>query len=494
MALVANTQKGERWEGIEIGILHVDGSIRTVLWNSATIFAPDGQSPIATIAQGLDVTERVRAREAMERQAQRLHNLHAIDQAILQAIESPRAIVQMAIQHLRELLECDRASVGIFDFESNEVMVFAADVGSKTVVRVGKTLGKEAFGDSSILQRGQMEIVEDMSLVASRTAIVTTLLAEGIHSYINVPLLSAHGLYGALNIGWNAPRTFLPEEMEIVGGVAAEVTIAIEQDRLRKDSRRHAAELEHRVKLLEASNRELDAFAYSLSHDLRAPLRTIDGFSLALLEDYTQALDGVGQDYLQRVRTAAQRMAQLIDDMLALSRVSRSELRCESVDLGAMAREIAESLRATDPGRDVDVVIAEALTMNGDARLLHVVLENLLGNAFKFTSRHATARIECGMADRAGERVFFVRDDGAGFDMKYSDKMFNAFQRMHSSSDFPGTGIGLATVQRIITRHGGQLWGEGEVEKGATFYFTLPGQAGPLPGRHPSSTGHGESA
>jgi len=237
-------------------------------------------------------------------------------------------------------------------------------------------------------------------------------------------------------------------------------------------------ELEQRViertAQLEATNKELEAFAYSVSHDLRAPLRGIDGFSLALLEDYEDKLDEEGQDYLHRVRAASQRMGQLIDDILKLSRLTRGEMQSETLDISQLAQAIAAELQQQEPDRQVEFVIEEGLAANGDARLLQVVLENLLGNAFKYTSQHQRAKIEFGVIPHDGEHAYFVRDDGAGFDMAYADKLFGVFQRLHSASDFDGTGIGLATVQRIIHRHGGQVWAEGAVEKGATFYFTLP--------------------
>lgn len=237
------------------------------------------------------------------------------------------------------------------------------------------------------------------------------------------------------------------------------------------------AELEQRVlertAQLEAANKELEAFSYSVSHDLRAPLRSIDGFSKALLEDYGDRLDAEGQAFLQRVRAASQRMAQLIDDLLELSRVTRSEMRREPTDLSALARTITTVLQQAEPQRQVMCVIAEGLTANGDARLLRIVLENLFGNAWKFTGRQANACIEFGVTPCADGQAYFVRDNGAGFDMMYADKLFGAFQRLHGAAEYPGTGIGLATVQRIIRRHGGQVWAESMLGKGATFYFTL---------------------
>lgn len=224
---------------------------------------------------------------------------------------------------------------------------------------------------------------------------------------------------------------------------------------------------------LESLNRELEAFCYSVSHDLRAPLRSIDGFSQILLEDYAAGLDTRGRQHLGRIRAASQRMGQLIDDLLNLSRVSRGELRMQRVDLSALAQKVIDLLRESAPERDVEFVIEEGVIADGDPRLLRVVLENLFGNAWKFTSKHPRARIEFGRTERQGRLVYFVRDDGAGFDMAYLDKLFGAFQRLHSPSEFEGTGIGLATVQRIIHRHGGRIWAEGAVEQGATFYFTL---------------------
>jgi signal transduction histidine kinase len=236
-------------------------------------------------------------------------------------------------------------------------------------------------------------------------------------------------------------------------------------------------ELEQRVRertaQLEAANQELEAFSYSVSHDLRAPLRGIDGWSLAFLEDYGQSLDDQGRTYLNQVRTETQHMGQLIDDMLSLSRVGRAEMRREPVDLTALARAIAGRLVETGPERRVEFVIHEGLTAAGDPHLLEIALFNLLDNAWKFTGKRPGGVIEFGRITQEGHPVFFVRDNGAGFDPAYADKLFGAFQRLHKTAEFPGTGIGLATVQRILHRHGGRVWAEAAVGRGATFYFTL---------------------
>ena len=224
---------------------------------------------------------------------------------------------------------------------------------------------------------------------------------------------------------------------------------------------------------LQAVNHELEAFSYSVSHDLRAPLRSIDGFSQALLEDCGDSLDTVGIGHLQRVRAAAQRMAGLIDDLLSLSRITRATLARSRVDVSALARATLERLQRAEPTRQVEVRVEDGIEVSGDARLLGIALDNLLGNAWKFTARKSSARIELG---REGATIF-VRDNGAGFDMAYADKLFGVFQRLHSTREFEGTGIGLATVQRIIHRHGGRIWAEGVPGEGACFFFTLGEEA-----------------
>jgi len=223
----------------------------------------------------------------------------------------------------------------------------------------------------------------------------------------------------------------------------------------------------------EAAIQELEAFSYSVAHDLRAPLRAIDGFSQALQDDCADELDDDGKDYLRRVRSSAQHMALLIDGLLGLSRLSRGELLREKVDLTQLARQAATRLRETNPERHVDLIVDDGLEVEGDARMLTAALDNLLGNAWKFTGKCAHPRVEVGRQTQDGRSVFFVRDNGAGFEQAYAEKLFGVFQRLHSTTEFDGSGIGLATVQRIVRRHGGRVWAQGEVGRGATFYFTL---------------------
>ena len=331
---IKKASTGEHWDMVEIDIQHVDGSVRTLLWNSAAVYSADGKTIIATVAQGLDITERKAAQEE---------------------IRWMNAVLERKVaEQTKELLD---------------------------------------------KQQALLNLVEDLNQTANN-------------------LTSAN-------------------------------------------------------QSMEALNKELAAFGYSVSHDLRAPLRTIEGFSNALLEDYNDKLDAQGKDYLERIRKGTEQMGWLINDMLKLSRINRSELIRQPIDLSAMAEEIVREKQENSPDKIREVIIRKNIIISGDRYLMKIALQNLMDNAWKFTGKEEHPRIELGTTSKEGKTIIFLRDNGVGFDMTYMDKLFGIFQRLHQADEFPGTGIGLATVQRVINRHGGKIWAQSEVGKGATFFFTL---------------------
>ena len=261
-----------------------------------------------------------------------------------------------------------------------------------------------------------------------------------------------------------------PCTLAVLNDVTERVRAEDEVRRLNEDLERRVRE---RTAELKAANSELEAYDYTVVHDLRAPLNRILGFAEILVDKHAQGLDAAAREVVGRISNAGQQMEQLVTDLLELSTVARGELVRGPVDLGALAQSVGDALRAADPGRDVELVVAPDLHERADARLVRVVLENLVNNAWKFTSKTPAARIEVGAEERDGIRVFFVRDNGPGFDASKADQLFTPFKRLHSSADFAGTGVGLATVQRIVRRHGGRAWAEGEIGRGATFHFTL---------------------
>ena len=322
-----------------------------------------------------------------------------------------------------------------------------------------------------VIQTGEPLLVEDPTQHPDRVGI-----PEGhppLTSFMGVPLLRRNKVIGMIALG-NKAGKYSHSDLHCIEALTTAYIEALY--RLRSE-----ADIQHANVKLAALNKELESFAYSVSHDLRAPLRAVDGFSLALCEDYGDQLDDTAKMYLDRLRKGAQRMAQLIDDVLTLSRVGRAKMNNAEVNLSDIAGKIAGELQEMEPGRNVEFKLTPELIARGDPRLLEQMLQNLLGNAWKFTGNREAARFEFGVLDsdelatqlEPGIPVYYVRDNGAGFDMKYVDKLFGAFQRLHRSEDFAGTGIGLATVQRIIDRHGGRIWAEGVLDQGATFYFTL---------------------
>ncbi len=328
----------------------------------------------------------------------------------------------------------------------------------------------------SFYSNNSMKFVEDLT-DEQKARFRGVCIRSGFASVAVVPIRYRDKVLGAIHLADEREGLVPLKNVEFIEQLAFIIGEAVFRFGIEEEIWTLNRELEQRViertAQLEAANKELEAFAYSVSHDLRAPLRIIDGFTRAIEEDEAHKLDDTGKDYFRRVRAAAEKMAQLIDALLSLSRQTRGEPHRTTVDMGSLAKAAADDLRKTQPDRRVEFVIADGITVQGDAVMLRAALENLLGNAWKFTGKCDPARIEFGVMQQEEKNTYFVRDNGAGFDMTYARKLFTAFQRLHTTDEFPGLGIGLATVQRIVHRHGGRIWAEGEVDKGATFYFTL---------------------
>lgn len=314
---------------------------------------------------------------------------------------------------------------------------------------------------------------------------VDALLESGVHTYAVVPMITKGELIGAISFGGVA-EPFSSEQISIVQEVAALFAIAITQARLYEEIQRQTRELEGRVVErtqelefaladLKAANKELDAFSYSVSHDLRAPLRAIDGFSRILQKEHAASLPSEVQEFLHDIRTNTQKMGHLVDDLLSFSRLSRQPVKKQLVDMAMLVRQCLEDLSGEQKGRQVAVRVGELSHCWADPALLKQVWMNLISNALKYTSKREAAAIEIGShaSDIPGQRSYFVRDNGVGFDMRYAQKLFGVFQRLHREEDYEGTGVGLAIVQRILHRHGGRVWAEGQPDRGATFSFSL---------------------
>lgn len=402
------------------------------------------------------------------------------------------SIFKLTAAEVRQLLDADR--VGMFRFYPNagwdDGEFVSEDVDPRFPSAIAQKIHDHCFGDQFAChyQEGRVQNVADIHAAELSDCHVEILAQFQVRANLVVPLLQGAHLWGLLCIHQcSAPRQWQDTEIEFVRQIASHLSVALQHGELLADLQAQVVErqqAEQRVQSLnqglheaiielKAVNKELEAFSYSVSHDLRAPLRSIDGFSQALLEDCLENLDKSGQDYLHRIRAATQRMGTLIDDLLTLSRVTRSEMHKELVNLSQLAHSIYTDLHQAEPERPVEWIVQPDLVADGDLALLKVVLNNLLDNAWKYTSQRTQAQIEFGAIVQNDIPAYFVRDNGVGFDMAFINKLFRPFQRLHGMHEFPGNGIGLATVQRIIRRHGGRVWAEGTLDQGATFYFTL---------------------
>lgn len=432
------------------------------------------------------------SRQQRQQSENRLHANHSLDR-LLASISTNfttlrttevNAAIRHALQAMGRYLEADRAYVVILP------------TSAQSRPRAHEWCSKQVRSQREVLQQLNLSkqlpwLVKTLAQLESLT--ITTLAdlppqaerelrffkQQGIESFIVVPLVSRNQLVGFVQFdAMLQPRQWPQEGLTLLRVFSDILANAISRKKMDEELWRHRHNLEEivaeRTSDLQLANRELESFSYSVSHDLRSPLRAISGFAQMLMEDVYEQLDKNGRNTLERIREASERMGSLIDDLLALSRVARHEINQETINLSNIATEITNHLKTDEPERQVAFIIHSGLTARGDPTLLRAVLENLIGNAWKYTRNTPKPRISFGMDKSQLHETFFVKDNGAGFDMKFADKLFGAFQRLHAKTEFEGSGIGLATVARIIERHGGRVWAKGEEGRGAIFFFTLP--------------------
>ncbi|HEX6511783.1 MAG TPA: GAF domain-containing protein [Chloroflexota bacterium] len=425
-----------------------------------------------------------------------LERQHAEAQALAELVRKgaaerdPQRTVDLVCSGARDLVGADYAALTLIDELGNRLRwAGSGTIGPPRSTSRGRGMGPSsqalASGDVVVLQR--IDEQPEPPLFHG---------GEGGKTALAAPVLGRDGLSGALHLGWRSHVEITAAQRRIAATLASYAAVIVEnarahatveeraaalavsEERLRQLSTELEQRVEERTAELLVANEELQAFSYSVAHDLQGPLRAIHGFTGMLVETQGQRMDDEGKSYVARIQAASLRMARLIDDLLGLARLSRSNMDRQPVNLTGMAREILSALENSDPSRTVTTTVQPGLATRGDPGLLHLALENLLGNAWKFTSSRPSAEIEFGATKTGDEPAFFVRDNGVGFDMAYAHKLFKPFQRLHGLTEFAGTGIGLATVQRVVQRHGGRVWAEAAPEQGATVYFTLDGARG----------------
>ncbi|HUR26331.1 MAG TPA: ATP-binding protein [Candidatus Thermoplasmatota archaeon] len=423
-----------------------------------------------------DVTRRRLLEQQLERRNRQQDSVARLGQAALEGVEIPYLLDQ-AVHEVASGLDVEFAKI-----------VEPVGDGTRLRMRAGVGWNKGVVGEATVSAEGGSQaafalqahgpvIVEDIR-GETRFTPPPLFLEHGIISGMSVLVGPRDSPIGVLGAHSREKRRFAQNDLNFLQAVANLLAAALTRNRIETELRSHRDNLEglvrERTRLLETTNKEIEAFSYTVSHDLRTPLRAIDGFSQLLVRQHKEALPPSAQALLAKVQENAQRMGHLIESLLNLSRLGRKELTLMEVDLGAVANQVLSTLAAAAPDRRVQVEVESDLLARGDADLLGILMSNLLANAWKFSSGRPRARIEVGRKRDVREPTFFVRDNGAGFDMEHAANLFKPFQRLHSASEFEGTGVGLATVHRIVQRHGGRVWAESEPGKGATFWFTLP--------------------
>jgi PAS domain S-box-containing protein len=423
------------------------------------------------------ITERKQAEEALRASSARLAALNAIYQGIL-AAQSPDEIARIALSHLRRLLDAPRVTLTLFDPEAGEGHLLAVETEGDSRVPAGTRVPLEAgLWDLDALRQGRVQVVGDITALWHLPQ-TRTVYAEGVRSYVRIPLIVGEQLIGSLNFGLGTTGEPPPEGVEMAREVAGSLAVVLEQARLRVELARHATELEQRVAertaALQATNDELDAFAYTVAHDLRAPLRAMRGFGEAVAEDYADRLDATGRDYLQRITGAARRMDTLIEDLLAYSRLSRADLALRPVALGAVVSDVLADLKESLEERQAEVRVEEPLPeVIGHRATLAQAVANLVSNAVKYVAPGTRPRVRVWVEGRDGWVRLWVEDNGIGIAPEHQDRVFRVFERLHGSETYPGTGVGLAVVRKGLERMAGRSGVESELGRGSRFWIEL---------------------
>ncbi|MEX2540520.1 MAG: ATP-binding protein [Trueperaceae bacterium] len=481
MGLAILQQKA--FTGEEIIVEQPNGRRLTVLAHASPIHDESGQL-IGAVNVLVDITERKRAELELREKNALLASIHKASISVSSELD-----LQKLVQVITDIgVEVTKAQFGAFFY--NEV----GDEGEIYTLFTLSGTDKDAFSKFPMPRNTHVFGPTFRGEGVVRSADITGDPRYGknppyrgmpdghlpVRSYLAVPVVSrSDEVLGGLFFGHHEVGVFDDQAERLITGIASQAAVAIDNARLYEQALSLNHSLDEKVKSrtaeLQILNNELEAFNYSVSHDLRSPLRAMSGFSTTLLSDYGDQLDEEARYYLQRINLGTLRMSDLIDSLLQLSRLTRAKVLRVELELAPLVDGIVRDLREREPERRISVEVDDGLTISGDQTLLRIALENLLGNAWKFTRNRDSALIAVGAEERDGETVYFVKDDGVGFDMKYIDKLFKAFQRLHRVDEFEGIGIGLATVQRVINRHGGRIWAESEPEQGASFYFTLNG-------------------
>jgi PAS domain S-box-containing protein len=462
-------------ESRDLRFLRRDGGELWGLVSASPIVSRDG-GLVGTVGMVTDITERKQAEERLRRSAERLAILHDMGQAIL-AARSPAEIGRAALGRIRRMVPCQRCSIVLFDFPKGQAQIVAGYAGGNPISTAPISLDTLSPGD--VLRRGTVRYVEDIASMEAAPPFFRQLLEDGLHSVLSVPLLVDGEAIGEVSLASDTAGAFDSEHRDIALEVAAPLAIAIRHARLRDELAQKSTELERRMAergvALRSATAELETLLYSVSHDLRTPVRHIGGFAELLLQDGGPGLDPAVRHYASRIGEGASRMGGMLDDLMQLSRLGRQDMLRRPVDFTTLVEDEVSLLQSETEDRLIDWVVEPLPMLDCDPALAKIAVANLLSNAVKFTRTRARPSIRIRPVRADDQDGIAVQDNGVGFKMAYAGKLFGLFQRLHRSDEFEGDGAGLAFVQRIAQRHGGRVWAESEVDEGATFYITFGG-------------------